>query len=107
MRYVVAADSGGDYYQWRLHASNGRKIATSAEWFYSQSKARTAASRFKSRCSSWNYEVYGNFAGIYRWRAKTEDNQVIALSVESFSSPFGARTSASIVQNNGGSASGP
>ncbi len=106
MRYVVDANPGGDY-QWRLLASNGRKIATSGESFYSQSKARTAASRFKSRCSSWNYEVYGNFVGIYRWRAKSDDNQVIALSVESFSSQFGARTSASIVQENGGSASGP
>ncbi len=107
MRYVVADNSGGDSYQWRLLAPNGRKIATSAEWFYSQAKARTAASRFKSRCSSWNYEVYGNFEGIYRWRAKTDENQVLALSVESFSSRFDARTSASIVQDNGGCASGP
>ena len=107
MRYVVDGPPGGDYYQWRLHASNGRKIATSRDTFYSQSKAKTAASRFKSRCSSWNYEVYGNFQGIYRWRAKTEDNQVVALSVESFSSQFEARISASSVQENGGSASGP
>ncbi len=107
MRYVVDAPPGGDYYQWRLLASNGRKVAISREWFYSQSKARTAASRFKSRCSSWNYEVYGNFHGIYRWRAKSEDNQVLALSVESFSSPSEARISASSVQENGGSASGP
>ncbi len=107
MRYVVDAPPGGDYYQWRLHASDGRKIATSSESFYSQAKARTAASRFKSRCSSWNYEVYGNFQGIYRWRAKSEENQVLALSVESFSSRFDARVSASSVQENGASASGP
>ncbi len=69
MRYVVHAPPGGDYYQWRLLASNGRRVAISREWFYSQSKARTAASRFKSWCSSWNYEVYGDFQGIYRWRA--------------------------------------
>ena len=106
MRYVVDAPPGGGYYQWRLLA-NGRKVATSREWFYSQSKARTAASRFKSRCSSWNYEVYGNFQGIYRWRAKSEENQVVALSVGSFSSQFDARISASSVQENGGSASGP
>jgi uncharacterized protein YegP (UPF0339 family) len=106
MRYVVDASPGGDY-QWRLLASNGRKVATSGERFYSQSKARTAASRFKSRCSSWNYEVYGNFQGIYRWRARSEENQVIALSVESFSSQSAARVSASSVQENGGSASGP
>jgi len=107
MRYAVATHSDGDYYQWRLLAPNGAKVATSGEWFYSQSKARTAAAKFKSRCSSWKYEVYGNFAGIYRWRARTEDNQVIALSVESFCSPFAARSAASVVQNNGGSASGP
>lgn len=107
MRYVVDAPPGGDYYQWRLHASDGRKIATSSESFYSQTKARTAASRFKSRCSSWNYEVYGNFQGIYRWRAKSEENEVLALSVESFSSRFDARTSASSVQENGARASGP
>ena len=106
MRYVVDGPPGGDYYQWRLLA-NGRKIATSRDTFYSQSKARTAASRFKSRCSSWNYEVYGNFHGIYRWRAKSEDNQVVALSVESFSSQYEARISASSVQENGGSASDP
>lgn len=45
---------------------------------------------------------------INRWiEAKTEDNQVVALSVESFSSHFAARTSANIAQENGGSASGP
>ncbi len=107
MRYVVAANSGDDFYQWRLLGPNGRRIATSAEWFFTQSKAKMAASRFKSRCCSWNYEVYGNFEGIYRWRAKTEDNQVVALSVESFSSPYAARTSAMIVQENGSGASGP
>jgi uncharacterized protein YegP (UPF0339 family) len=107
MRYVVDAAPGGDSYQWRLHASNGRKLATSPDWFYSQSKARTAASRFKLRCSSWNYEVYGNFQGIYRWRAKSEDNQVVALCVGSFSSQFDARVAARSVQENGGGASGP
>jgi len=51
--------------------------------------------------------VYGNFEGVYRWRAKSEDNQVLALSAESFSSQFGARVSSSSVQENGASASGP
>jgi len=107
MRYAVYPISGGGFFRWRLIDSNGRRIATSDEYFYSQSNAMAAASRFKSRCSSWTYEVYGDLMGIYRWRAMSTDNKIVALSGESFSSQFGARGAVSNVQVNGGSASGP
>ena len=106
MRYAIDPHSGGDYYQWRL-ISKGRTVATSGEWFYSQSNAKVAASRFKARCSKWNYEVYGDLKGIYRWRAKASDNKMVAASVDTFSSLFSARTAASTVRDNGGKASGP
>ncbi len=107
MRYAVDPKPGSDFYRWRLVAINGRTVAVSKEWFYSQGSARTAAMRFKSRCRTWNYEVYGDLKGIYRWRAKSSENQIIALCNGTFSSQFSARNAASDVRDNGGTADGP
>ena len=106
MRYETYADSGGNY-RWRLIASNGQKIATSGESFYSESNAKLGATNFKSQCKKWNYEVYADSAGKYRWRAKSSNGQTVASSGESFSSQSNAQTSANNVRENGDSASGP
>ncbi|MGI8622501.1 MAG: DUF1508 domain-containing protein [Solirubrobacteraceae bacterium] len=45
--------------------------------------------------------------GIYRWRAKSSENQIIALCNGTFSSQFSARNAASDVRDNGGTADGP
>ena len=106
MHYEVYADTVGNH-RWRLIATNGRKVATSGESFYSESNAKSAAQNFKSKCSQWTYEVYADTAGNYRWRAKSGNGQTVASSGESFSSQSSARTAANNVRDNGGSASGP
>lgn len=106
MRYEVYADTSGNY-RWRLIASNGRRVATSAESFYSQSNARTAAQNFKSKCSRWNYEIYLDRSSNYRWRAKSANGQTVASSGESFDSRSNAQRTADNVRANGGSATGP
>jgi uncharacterized protein len=106
MRFEFYSDSAGNY-RWRLVASNGRKVATSGESFYSQSNARTAAQGFKSNAKSYTYDVYADTAGNYRWRAVASNGKKVASSGESFSSQSNARHAANNVRDNAGTASGP
>jgi uncharacterized protein len=106
MRFEVYADSAGNY-RWRLIASNGRKVATSGESFYSQSNAKVGAQGFKSGARTYSYEIYADTAGNYRWRAKASNGQTVASSGESFASRSNAQTAADNVRLNAGSATGP
>lgn len=106
MHYAVYADAAGKY-RWRLVAANGQKVASSGESFYSKSDATSAARNFKSKCNAWNYVVYADSSGAYRWRAKSANGQIVASSGESFASKSNAEAAAINVRDNGGSAAGP
>jgi uncharacterized protein YegP (UPF0339 family) len=105
-RYDVYADTTGKY-RWRLRASNGRKVATSGESFASRSNAARAATNFKQQVRGWEYEIYPDRAGNYRWRALSGNGQKVASSGESFDSRPNAKRSVDNVRQNGGSAAGP
>ena len=105
-KYEVYADSGGNY-RWRLKAGNGQTVASSGESFASHSNATTAAQNFKARARQWNYEVYADSGGNYRWRAKSSNGQTVASSGESFASKSNAQAAADNVRNNAGTATGP
>jgi uncharacterized protein YegP (UPF0339 family) len=106
MRFETYTDSGG-HARWRLIASNGQTVATSGESFASASGATEAANNFKAKAKSWNYEVYADSAGKYRWRAKSTNGQTVASSGESFASRSNAQRAAENVRDNAGSATGP
>jgi uncharacterized protein YegP (UPF0339 family) len=105
-QYTVHNDQGGRP-RWWLHASNGKMVAYSGEAFDSTWNAKRAAENFKASCSRWNYEVYADTGGSYRWRAKAGNGQTVASSGESFYDRSNAQRAADNVRANGGSASGP
>lgn len=106
MRFEVYRDGAGAY-RWRLIASNGRNVASSGESFSSQSNATTAAQNFKVKAKTWEYEIYADAGGQYRWRAKSSNGQTVASSGESFDSRSNAQRAADNVRDNAGSATGP
>ena len=69
--------------------------------------AKRAAEHFKVNATRWNYEVYADSGGNYRWRAKAGNGAIVASSGESFDSKSNAQRAADNVRDNGGSASGP
>lgn len=105
-KFDVYADSGGKW-RWRLIAGNGRRVAASGESFYDRSGAKRAAENFKGNARRWNYEVYADSGGSYRWRAKATNGQTVASSGESFDSRSNAQRAADNVRDNAGGAAGP
>jgi uncharacterized protein YegP (UPF0339 family) len=105
-QYTVQNDQGG-HPRWWLYASNGKMVAHSGESFDSTSNAKRAAENFKANAKLWNYEVYADSGGNYRWRAKAANGAIVASSGESFDSKSNAQRAADNVKDNAGSASGP
>ncbi|HLB66765.1 MAG TPA: DUF1508 domain-containing protein [Candidatus Saccharimonadales bacterium] len=54
-KFVIYPDAAG-HYRWRLVASNGVKIASSGESFYSKSGAREAAELVRSYAGNADIE---------------------------------------------------
>jgi uncharacterized protein YegP (UPF0339 family) len=106
MKFEVYDDAGGKP-RWRLKASNGQTIASSGESFASTSSATAAAQNFKDKAKLWNYEIYPDAGGSYRWRAKSSNGQNVGSSGESFASKSNAERAAENVRDNAGSATGP
>lgn len=93
--------------RWRLIAGNGENVASSGESFSSEQHATDAASNFKSKVASWDYEVYDDAAGEFRWRAKSSNGHKVASSGEAFASKQNAQRAADNVRDNAGGATGP
>lgn len=106
MRYYVGNDKGGRP-RWWLYGGNDQIVATSGEAFDSLSNAKRAAENFKAGARAWNYEVYADAGGSYRWRAKSGNGAKVASSGESFASKSNAQRAADNVRDNAGGATGP
>jgi uncharacterized protein YegP (UPF0339 family) len=52
----------------------------------------------------WQFEVYRDEGGNYRWRLRAANGQVVASSVESFASYANAKEAVENVKANAGSA---
>lgn len=47
----------------------------------------------------WHFEVYEDSGGLYRWRLRSANGQIVANSGESFASRSNAERAAEIVKN--------
>jgi uncharacterized protein YegP (UPF0339 family) len=104
--YTVQNDQGG-HPRWWLHSSNHKMVAHSGEAFDSTYNATRAAEHFKANAGLWDYEVYADSGGSYRWRAKANNGATVASSGESFYDRANAQRAADSVKANAGSATGP
>ena len=62
---------------------------------------------FKTKAARWNYDVYADKAGKYRWRALSSNGQNVGSGGESFSSKASAQGAADNVKTKAGGATGP
>ena len=106
MKFEVYADKAGKY-RWRLISGNGQNVASGGESFSSKASATAAVSNFKTKAASWNYDVYADKAGKYRWRALSSNGQNVGSGGESFSSKASAQNAADNIKANASGASGP
>lgn len=106
MKFEVYDDSATKP-RWRLKSGNGQTIAVSGESFSTHSSAVAAAENFKAKAKSWNYDIYADSAGNYRWRAKAGNGQNVGSSGEAFDSKSNAERAADNVRDNAGSADSP
>ena len=106
MKFEVYADKAGKS-RWRLLAGNGQNVASGGESFSSKASATASATNFKTKAKTWNYDVYADKAGKYRWRALASNGQNVGSGGESFSSKSSAQNAADNVRDNAGGADGP
>lgn len=52
----------------------------------------------------WNFEIYRDAGGFYRWRLRSSNGQVVASSGESFASRANAERAAEQVKRSAGAA---
>jgi uncharacterized protein YegP (UPF0339 family) len=87
--------------------SNGQVVAVSGESFDSAYNAKRPCEHSKANCSLWDYDVYADTGGHWRWRAKASNGATVASSEESFYDRSNAQRAADNVRLNGGNATGP
>lgn len=104
--FEVYADAAGRH-RWRLSASNGRVLATSADTYASQGSARSAAERLKAKAREYSFVADTDQVGNHRWRANASNGHTIATSAESFASQQKAERAAGSARELASSAAGP
>jgi uncharacterized protein YegP (UPF0339 family) len=99
----IYEDAGGRS-RWRLRATNRQVVATSGEAFATRSNAVRAGTNFTAKARSYDFEVYSDKAGAFRWRAKAANGQIVGSAGEAFSSRAKAQSAADNVKKNAGKA---
>lgn len=90
--YVNASNQ----YAWRLLAINSRIIATAGESYIRKLDCEHGVNLVKGTTSLTQYEVYGGTDGLWRWRLKATNGQIIAISSESYQNKADAEWGAGI-----------
>jgi len=99
--YEVYQDSA-DEWRWRLIHKNGRILADGGEGYDSRSGARDAVDRVRTALESgddYEFEVFEDAGGKYRWRLEAGNGEIVADSGQGFSEERGARGSIERVEN--------
>jgi uncharacterized protein YegP (UPF0339 family) len=102
MEFRMHNDNGG-HPQWGLYACNAKVVVYSGEAFASPYNATRAAEHFKANAPAWNYRVFPDSGGSFRWHAKAGNGEIVATSRESFYD----RSNAQRAADNAGTATGP
>lgn len=93
--YEVYQDSA-DEWRWRLIHKNGQILADGGEGYASRSGARDAVDRVRTALESgdeYEFEVFEDEGGKYRWRLEASNGEIVADSGQGFSEERGANQS--------------
>ncbi|MFB6303871.1 MAG: HVO_2922 family protein [Haloferacaceae archaeon] len=81
--FEVYRDQAGEY-RWRLVHRNGNVLADGGEGYASRSNARRAVNRLRDDVDAYDFEVYEDAAGEYRWRLESPNGRIVADSGEGY-----------------------
>ena len=93
--YEVYEDTAGEY-RWRLIHKNGRILADGGEGYAARSGARDAVDRVRTALdgeTEYEFEIFEDRGGKYRWRLEAENGAIVADSGQGFTEERGARES--------------
>jgi uncharacterized protein YegP (UPF0339 family)/uncharacterized membrane protein len=92
--FEVYQDAAEEW-RWRLIHKNGQILADGGEGYASRSVARDAVDRVRSALEGddYEFEVYEDSAGKYRWRLEAGNGEIVADGGQGFSEEQGARDS--------------
>jgi len=89
--FEVYRDQAADW-RWRFVHKNGNILADSGEGYTRRNDANRAVNRIRDRIDDYEFEVYEDSAGEYRWRLRGRNDQIVADSGEGYDSRDNAET---------------
>lgn len=83
--FEVYRDKANEW-RWRLVHTNGNILADSGESYTRRNDANRAVDRLRERIDEFEFEVYEDAAGEYRWRLRNANDQILGDSGEGYES---------------------
>jgi uncharacterized protein YegP (UPF0339 family) len=83
--FEIFRDAAGQW-RWRLVHENGRILADSGEGYSRRRDARRAVDRIRDNVADYEFVVYEDRGGKYRWRLKAGNGETVADSGQGYAS---------------------
>lgn len=83
MKFQIDRNTAGQFI-WRLLAANYKTIATAGESYVHKQDCIHGINLVKGTTSISQYQFYQDTARLWRWRLVATNNQIIAVSSESY-----------------------
>lgn len=89
--FEVYRDRAGAF-RWRLVHENGNVLADSGQGYSRRHDAARAVERLRTGLDEFEFEIYEDRAGEFRWRLRAANNELVADSGEGYAARDGAET---------------
>ncbi len=99
LKFEVYQDKAGEY-RWRLKAGNGEVLATPGQGYKEKSGLNNGIEAVKRAGADekMKFEVYEDAKKEYRWRLKSGNGQVVAVSSEGYKAKAEAERATAVVK---------
>jgi uncharacterized protein YegP (UPF0339 family)/uncharacterized membrane protein len=95
--FEVYQDAAGGW-RWRLVHRNGNILADSGEGYTRRNDANRAVDRIRDRLDDYEFEVYEDKGGDYRWRLQASNDEIVADSGEGYTERSEAESAVERIQ---------
>ena len=95
--FQIYEDNAGEY-RWRLIHRNGNILADGGQGYSRYNDANRAVDRIRENLADYEFEVYEDNAGEYRWRLFASNDRIVADSGEGYTDRDEARTAVERVE---------
>ncbi|CCQ34568.1 hypothetical protein HLRTI_001603 [Halorhabdus tiamatea SARL4B] len=95
--FEIYEDAAGQY-RWRLVHRNGNVLADGGQGYSRYHDARRAVDRLRENLDDYEFEVYEDAAGEFRWRLQSSNDRIVADSGEGYNDRDGAETAVERVE---------